>query len=54
MMLVHGSVHFAETTLQWLQSSFDCHITPFKLTNDELSTLVSEHASSDGGTVTFV
>lgn len=50
LLLLRGPSQLSRLVLQWLQSMFDCHVSPGQLSQEELTTLVGQYATAEKGT----
>lgn len=48
-LLLRGPAHLSRRVLQWLQNTFDCHISLLQLSQDDLAMLVGQYATSEKG-----
>ena len=49
LLLVRGPVRLAHPLLQWIQGTFDCHVTPSSLNQEDLVMLVGQYATAEKG-----
>lgn len=50
LLLLHGPAKLARGAFHWLQTTFDCHVSPNKLTAEDLTQLVAAYATAEKGT----
>lgn len=48
-LLLRGPAHLSRRVLQWLQNTFDCHISLLQLSQDDLAMLVGQYATAEKG-----
>ena len=49
LLLFQGNSALCQLVSEWLQTSFDCHISPYSLEQDDLSLLLGQYATTARG-----